>query len=140
MRYHFKIHKEGEGFWAECIEIPGCLTEADSKEELFKNMCEAINLYLEEPADSKYLAPLPQQIELTTSIVEVPVDPEIAFGFSVRYNRIKSGLTQKEAAGRLGMKNIFSYQRLEKRCNATMEMIAKILTVFPKMSLDKVFR
>jgi antitoxin HicB len=42
MKYHFKIHKEGKGFWAECIELSGCFTEADSKEELRKNMHEIL--------------------------------------------------------------------------------------------------
>ena len=79
MRYHFKIHKEGNGFWAECIEIPGCVTEGDTKEELFENMRDALNIYLEEPENSQYLAPLPKMsIELSRSVVEVSVDPSIA--------------------------------------------------------------
>ena len=61
MKYHFKIHKEGKGFWAECLEIPECVTQGDSKEELFDNMEDAINTYLEEPEDSKFLAPLPKR-------------------------------------------------------------------------------
>lgn len=52
MNYHFKIHKEGDGFWAECIELPGCFTQADTKEELLLNMQEALGLYLEEDAES----------------------------------------------------------------------------------------
>ncbi len=27
MKYHFKIHKEGKGFWAECLELEGCITQ-----------------------------------------------------------------------------------------------------------------
>ena len=30
MKYHFKVHKGGKGYWAECIELVGCITEADS--------------------------------------------------------------------------------------------------------------
>jgi len=139
MHYHFKIHKEGDGFWAECIEIPACFTQADSKEELFDNMREAINLCLQEPSSSKYLAPLPNpDIKCTTSVVAVPVDPAIAFGFSVRYHRMKEGLTQKEAAQKLGLESIFSYQRLERKCNATLEVIAKVMSLFPNFSADLV--
>jgi len=141
MRYHFKIHKEKSGFWAECLEIPSCVTQGDSKEELFSNMQEAINICLEEPQESKYLAPLPnEKIELSSSVVEVSVDPAIALAFNIRYNRIKQGLTQKEAAKHLGMKNLFSYQRLEKRCNATFSLIVKLMELFPKLSLDRVCR
>jgi len=141
MRYHFKIHKEAMGFWAECIEIPGCVTEGDSKEELFTNMQDALNTYLEEPEDSQHLAPLPKaSVKLSRTIVEIPVDPSIALSFSIRQQRIKNGLTQKEVAEKLGMKRIYSYQRLEKRCNPTLELIVKILLLFPTLSLDRILR
>lgn len=99
MKYHFKIHKEEKGFWAECIELSGCFTQADSMDELRKNMQEALNLYIEEPEDSKKLAALPDDsISASRSIVEVQLDPSIAFTFMVRYNRIKQDLTHQEAA------------------------------------------
>ena len=141
MRYHFKIHKEKNGFWAKCIELPGCVTEGDTKKELFKNMEDALNTYLEEPETSDYLAALPipkKSIKLTANIVEVRVDPSIALAFSIRYQRIKKGFTQKEVAKKLGMKRIYSYQRLEKRCNPTLELICKLVLLFPALSLDKI--
>jgi hypothetical protein len=49
------------------------------------------------------------------------------------------GLTQKEAAKRMGFKSLYSYQRLEKKCNATLDMIAKIKTLFPDFSIDFAF-
>lgn len=45
--YHFKIHKEDHGYWAQCIELPGCVTQGDSMKELRTNMQEALNLYLD---------------------------------------------------------------------------------------------
>lgn len=98
MKYHVKVHKEGKGFCAECIELSGCFTEADSIEELRENMEEALNLYIEEPDNSKRLAALPDDsISPSPNIIEVPVDPAVAFAFMVRYNRIQEGLTQQEA-------------------------------------------
>jgi predicted RNase H-like HicB family nuclease len=86
-KYHFKVHKEGDGFWANCLELSGCVTQADSMQELRINMQEALNLYIEEPADSKRLAALPDDtISLSRTVVEVPVDPSIAFAFMVRHN------------------------------------------------------
>lgn len=141
MKYHFKIHKEGKGFWAECLELPGCLTQADSKEELLENMEDALNTYLQEPSDSEYLAPLPdRKIKITRSVVEVRVAPEIAMAFTLRYNRIKSRKTQEEVAKALGMKNLYSYQRLERRCNPTLAMIARLLEVYPKLSVDRILK
>jgi predicted RNase H-like HicB family nuclease len=32
MKYHFKIHREKAGFWAECLELDGCVTQADNRE------------------------------------------------------------------------------------------------------------
>lgn len=138
MKYHFKVHREEDGFWAECIELSGCLTQGDSMEELHENMQEALNIYIEEPSDSKRLAPLPDNsIYPSRNIVEIEVDPLIAFSFMIRHNRIKNGLTQKEAAEKLGFENIYSYQRLEtKKCNPTLKLLYQIKKVFPDFSVD----
>ena len=141
MRYHFKVHKKKERFWTECIELPGCVTQADTKEDLDLNMQEALNLYLEEVEDYEYLAPMPKaSIKEERNVVEVRVDPSVALAFSIRYQRIKQGLTQREAADQLGMKAIYSYQRLEKRCNPTLDLIYKLVLLFPALSLDKILR
>lgn len=138
MKYHFKIHKEGNGFWAQCIELSGCVTEADSMDDLQRNMQEALNLYVEEPEDSKELAVLPDEsIHVTRNIIQVTLDPQIAFAFMVRYYRIKHGLTQQQVAKKMGFDTIYSYQRLEgKRCNPSLRIISKIKKVFPDFSID----
>lgn len=138
MRYHFKIHKETKGYSAQCIELEGCITEADTLEDLFTNMQEALNLYVEEPENSKDLAALPDaSIKISKTILEVPLDPQIAFAFMVRYWRIKSGLTQAAAAKKMGFDTLFSYQRLEsRRCNPSLKTISRIKRTFPKFSID----
>ena len=128
-------------FGLKCIELPGCVTQADTKEELDLNMQEALNLYLEEVEDYEYLAPLPKaSIKEGRNVIEVPVNPSVALAFSIRYQRIKQGLTQREVADQLGMKAIYSYQRLEKRCNPTLDLIYKLVLLFPSLSLDKILR
>lgn len=138
MKYHFKIHKEGDRFWAQCLELDGCITEADSREELDKNMHDALNLYIEEEADSDDLAAMPDsKIKLSKTVVAVFVDPQVAFTFLVRYWRIKEGLTQKEAAKRMGFDTLYSYQRLEaRRCNPSLKIITMVKKLFPDFSLD----
>jgi predicted RNase H-like HicB family nuclease len=90
MKYHFKVHKEGDGFWAECLELDGCFTQSDSMEDLKEMMKAALNLYISEPENSTRLANLPDDsIKKAKNIVEVPVDSEIAFSFLARYHRIK---------------------------------------------------
>jgi antitoxin HicB len=52
MTYSFKIYKEKNGYWAQCIELPGCVTQGKTLKELKKNMHEALSLYISEPSDS----------------------------------------------------------------------------------------
>jgi len=138
MKYHFKIHPEEIGYFAQCIELPGCITEGDTIEELQENMCDALELYIEEPEDSKDLAVLPdEKIRCSKNIVEVPLDPQIALAFLVRYFRIKLGLSQQEAAKKMGFSNLYSYQRLEAaKCNPSLKMLSKIKQAFPGFSID----
>jgi predicted RNase H-like HicB family nuclease len=90
MKYHFKIHKEDKVFWAKCIELDGCYTQANSMNELHKMMQEALNLYISEPESSIDVARLPDDsIKASKNVVKVPVDAEVAFAFLVRYHRIK---------------------------------------------------
>jgi predicted RNase H-like HicB family nuclease len=141
MKYHFKIHGEKGGFWAECLELGGCVTQADSREELYKNGEEALNLFLEEPNDSKILFPLPDEsLDNKKDTITIQADPEIALAVLLRNYRINSKMTQKQAAERLGMKNIYSYQRLEKKSNPTLNIINKIHTIFPEIELNYLFQ
>jgi len=138
MKYHFRVRKEKDGYSAHCIELEGCVTQGDSMDELFENMKEALNLYVQEPAEPKDLAALPDDsIRKSKNVVEVPVDSEIAFSFLIRYYRIQRGLTQHQVAKKLGFDNINSYQRLErKKCNPNLKILSKIKAIFPEFSLD----
>ncbi len=89
MKYHFKVRKEDVGYSAYCMEFEGCVTQGDSMKELIENMKEALNLYVQEPADSKDLAPFPNaSIRKSKEVIEVSLDPEVASSFLARYYRI----------------------------------------------------
>jgi len=141
MVYHFKIHKEKKGFWASCIELKGCNTQADTLDKLHKNMKEALNLYLNEPENSSFSFPLPHEHRPGKDIVEVPVDPKIAFALKMKLRRREKGLSQRQAADLLEMKNIYSYQRLEstRKANPNLSTIAKIKNIFPEFSIEEIF-
>lgn len=141
MKYHFKIHKEGKGYWAECLELKGCRTQGESMEELEQNMAEALNLYLDEPADSTVVFPLPQRT-LKRGCHEVAVDPHIAFAFQLRRARLRAKLTQRQAAERIGIKGaLYGYQRLEKGSTAKpgFEILGQIKRAFPEIRIDDLF-
>jgi predicted RNase H-like HicB family nuclease len=141
MKYHFKISKEDKGYSAICIELPGCVTEGDTKEELSRNMEEALNLYLDEPADSKLIFPLPKKRVADRSSVEVRVGFRVAFAFALRRSRLRKKLTQRQAKELIGITgSLNNYQRLEKArtANPVLETLVKIKLAFPDFPLDQV--
>lgn len=140
MKYHFKIHKEANGFWAQCIELEGCSTQADSKEELQKNMKEALNLFLSEPETSKFIFPKSKKIKLSVSVVEVAVDPMVAAAVKIRELRLKNNLTQKGMMERLGFKFLSNYQRLEnpKKSNPELKTLFMIKKKFPEFRVEEI--
>ena len=78
LEYHFLIHDDpGDKYWAEGIELPGCLTQGDSLEELRQNMAEALNLMLDEPDDSAVIHPLPDPKIKGNNIVLVKTTEEM---------------------------------------------------------------
>lgn len=140
MHYHFKIHKEGRGYWAHCLELPGCWVQADSKSHLQTAMNEGLNLYLAENSDSVVLFPLPQNIKVTKTILEIEVNPSVAIALSVRQARLKMGLTQKQMMAYLGIKYLSNYQRLEdpKRANPEFKTLVQLMKLLPDLNLGAV--
>ena len=57
MYYHFKIHRDKDVLWAECVEMPDCNTQSENNtiEDLRYQMEEVLNLYLNEPSVSKII-------------------------------------------------------------------------------------
>lgn len=138
MKYHFRVHPEKKGYFAECIELKGCLTQGDTYKELEHNMREVLALYLDEPMDSKFIFPMPRKNIKGRNIVKVEVEPRVAFSFYLRQLRLARKMTQKEVAEKLGIKNLYSYQRLEnsKTANPELATIVQLKKIFPEMSLD----
>lgn len=136
MKYHFKLHREGKGYWAECVELKGCFTQADSLAELKENLQEALNLHLDEPEDSRVLFPLPKKRVKGPNVVQVAVNSKIALAFLLRRERLKKKWTQIVVAKLLGMP-LYSYQRLEnsKTANPEWKTLTKLLQLFPELDL-----
>ena len=137
MTYHFKVHRERDGYWAECLELKGCASEGDTREELERSVREALNLYLDEPANAKVAFPLPKRAS-GAGVMSVPVDPGVALSVLLRNYRLRHRYTQTQIARKLGMKNLYSYQRLERRSNPSLRTLQKLKRVFPDLSVDYV--
>lgn len=48
MNFMVTLDREEDGFWiAECVSIPGCVSQGETKNEAFSNVQKAIRLCLE---------------------------------------------------------------------------------------------
>lgn len=142
MRYHFKIHKERNGYWAECVELHGCHTQGDSLEELKKNMHEVLNGYLSDPPESKHIFAKPRVNVSGKNVVAISVEPSIAIANRIRELRLRHQLTQVAMKDRLGIKYLSNYQRLEdpQKANPEWSTLCHIKEIFPDFRLDDLFR
>ena len=112
----------------------------DTLEELKKNMAEALNVHLDEPDNTNLTFPLPDKKKTGRNILEVPVLPKVSFALAMRSFRKRKGLTQREIAKLLGLKNLYSYQRLErsKYANPSLTTLVKIKSAFPDFKIDEI--
>ena len=51
MKIRVIVHEEDGGYWAEVPALPGCFTQADTREELLANIRDAAEGWLEVAAD-----------------------------------------------------------------------------------------
>jgi antitoxin HicB len=140
MEYHFKVHKEKKGYWAECIELKGCQTQGDSMAELNANMQEALNLFLSENEDSQLIFSPPKKIT-GKSIIAIEVDPAVALAITIRRTRLKKKLTQTQMKDFLGIKTLSNYQRLEdpKRANPEFRTLIMLNQQIPELKIENIF-
>jgi antitoxin HicB len=139
MRYHYKIHKEKKGYWAECMEKGiNASTQGETMEELMAMMQEALDLAMDEPMDSDWIPPAPDPTIRGRNIIEIQVSPKIAMASTVRVTRLKAGLTQKQVAERMGIKTLSTYQKLEasKTANPEWLTLVRLKAALPAFPLD----
>ena len=139
MHYHFKVHKEkAGGYWAESLEEGlNVRAQGETEEELRRNLGKALDQAFAEPEESKWIPAMPDANLRGRNVILIPVEPRIAIATLVRVARIQQGLTQRQAATRLGYKNVIQYQRLEKgSANPELSTLAKLKGIFPNLSVD----
>jgi len=136
MKYHFRIYKEENGYWGECLEIDSCHSQGSTIPILKKMLKEALDLTLDEPAGSNMMFQMPDpKYNSIKDVIGIPVDNRIAFALLVRQNRVSKKMTQKEVQEAMGLPNRTSYTRLESKGNPTFSTIEKLLKAFPDFPL-----
>ncbi|MGL1890724.1 MAG: type II toxin-antitoxin system HicB family antitoxin [Spirochaetaceae bacterium] len=142
MKYHFVIHEEDDGYFTECVELKGCITQGDTIEDLELMAEDALNVYLEEPIDSKFPShPLPDESlnNNHNNYLMVEVRSDVAFITLLRHYRHQHKLTQHQMREALGMKSRNTYVKLERQGNPTIKTLGKIVKAFPDFPVNAIF-
>jgi antitoxin HicB len=129
--YPAKFVKAPEGgFVVEFIDIPSCVTEGDSMEEAKAMAKEALSAMLYSLDSRKITIPEPSNVK-RKGIYYIEPELKIAFAITLKKERERLGLTQKDVAERMNV-NWTYYQRIEnpRRTNPTLGTIEKLQKVF----------
>ena len=129
--YSAHIWKDDNGTWSvEFPDLPGCYSSGVSLEEAQENAEVALNSYLE-CLDSRRLT-IPEPTTRTSDgFYMISPSLNVSFAITLKQEREKQGLTQKDVAERMGVK-WSAYQRIEnpRKTNPTLATIAKLQKVF----------
>ncbi|HUC31130.1 MAG TPA: type II toxin-antitoxin system HicB family antitoxin [Candidatus Paceibacterota bacterium] len=71
--FPINIEEDKDGFFAECIILPGCVTQGDTYEEAVHNIKEAIHLYVQTLEDDGLEIPQLAVIPAGLQTVEISV-------------------------------------------------------------------
>ena len=129
--YPAKFEKAAEsGYVVEFINLPSCVTEGDTLEEAKAMAKEAISAMLYSLDSRRMAIPEPSTIK-GKGIHYIEPELKIAFAITLKKERERLGLSQKDIAERLNV-NWTYYQRIEnpRRTNPTLKTIEKLQKVY----------
>ena len=135
--YPAKFIKAAEGgYTVEFIDIPSCVTEGDTLEEAKTMAKEAISAMLYSLDSRKMSIPEPSTIR-KRGIYYIEPELKIAFAITLKKERERMGLSQKDVAERMNV-NWTYYQRIEnpRRSNPTLGTIDKLQKVFNRQFIS----
>ena len=131
----FKKAVEG-GYVVEFMDIPSCITEGDTLEDAKKMAKEALSAMLYSLDSRKMTIPEPSTIK-RKGIYYIEPELKIAFAITLKKERERLGLSQKDVAERMNV-NWTYYQRIEnpRRTNPTLGTIEKLQKVFNRQFIS----
>ena len=135
--YPAKFEKAAEGgYVVEFIDIPSCVTEGDTLEEAKAMAKEALSAMLYSLDSRKKSIPKPSIIK-KRNIHYIEPELKIAFAITLKKERERMGLSQKDVAEQLNV-NWTYYQRIEnpRRTNPTLGTIEKLQSVFKRQFIS----
>ena len=135
--YPAKFKKAAEGgFVVEFIDIPSCITEGDTMEEAKTMAKEALSAMLYSLDSRSMDIPTPSNIK-GRGIHFIEPELKIAFAITLKKERERLGLSQKDVAERMNVNWTF-YKRIEnpRRTNPTLGTIEKLQKVFNRQFIS----
>jgi antitoxin HicB len=129
--YPAHIWREDNNSWSvEFPDLPGCFTSGSSFPDAKAKAEEALDIYLES-LDSRSVDIPEPSLQRGESFHMISPSLKVGFAITLKRERNKQGLTQKEVAERMGVK-WSAYQRIEnpRKTNPTLSTIAKLQEVF----------
>ena len=127
IEYPLKIHKAEEGgYWAEFPDLPGCITEGDSEEEVLAMAKDALSGWLAVRFERNFSIPEAKFLK-GKNVRWVEPNPDVGIPLMIRKIRNELGLSQKEVAHRLHIA-YQSYQAWEnpKVANPTLKQLSRL--------------
>src|SRR4030066_386038 len=127
IKYPLKIHKAEEGgYWAEFPDLPGCVTEGDTEEELLEMAKDALSGWLAVRFERNFAIPEAKPLK-GRNVRWVEPSPDVSIPLMIRKIRNELGLSQKEVADRLRI-TYQTYQAWEnpKVANPTLKQLSKL--------------
>ena len=129
--YPAKFEKAPEGgYVVEFIDIPSCVTEGDTMEDAKIMAKDALSAMLYSLDSRRMNIPEPSTVR-GKKIHYIEPELKIAFAITLKKERERLGLSQKDVAERMNV-NWTYYQRIEnpRRTNPTLGTIEKLQMVF----------
>lgn len=125
-----KLSEKDKVYEVEFPDLPGCITYGETLEEARLHAAEALTGYLESVLSREIEFRAPASI-ISGDMYEIEPEKHVAFALWLRRKRKEAGMTQSDAAEKLGVKYQV-YQRLEdpKRTNPTLKTIEKLERIF----------
>ena len=140
IEYFFIIHKVEEGgYWAEFPDLPGCIMEGDSEEEVLSMAKDALSGWLAVRFERNFAIPEAKVLK-GKNVRWVEPNPDVGIPLMIRKIRKELGLSQKEVAHRLHIA-YQSYQAWEnpKIANPTLKQLSKLAdAVGKKLVIDMI--
>ncbi len=122
--------EENSTYSVEFPDLPGCFSCGETLDDAKMQAIEALTGYLES-LDSRSIS-IPEATFITGADI-YPIAPalNVSFAITLKQEREKQGLTQKEVARRMGVA-WSAYQRIEnpRKTNPTLSTIDKLQKVF----------